>query len=192
MCLRDRPGLTTIYWRDIPAQVTATTEDGGADVDQGRKVQERTLRVMRFSLFLGLLVVAGVFLGFFFGGLLKDKATLIIACIMFPLAFLLVLMLNLKYALGVSCLACSATLFRMQHRLFRPFHIGWHAMPFSLYMEVRPHDEVGAQIIMLVALAAASTLFIFPPGAFASRPAALVKEETRGGSSRSRRDVAGS
>ena len=80
----------------------ATTEDGGADVDQGRKVQERTLRVMRFSLFLGLLVVAGVFLGFFFGGLLKDKPTLIIACIIFPLAFLLVLMLNLKYALGVS------------------------------------------------------------------------------------------
>ena len=36
----------------------ATTEDGDADVDQGRKVQERTLRVMRFSLFLGLLVVA--------------------------------------------------------------------------------------------------------------------------------------
>ena len=60
------------------------------------------MRVMRFSLFLGLLVVAGVFLGFFFGGLLKDKATLIIACIMFPLAFLLVLALNLKYALGVS------------------------------------------------------------------------------------------
>ena len=80
----------------------ATTEDGDADVDQGRKVQERTLRVMRFSLFLGLLVVAGVFLGFFFGGLLKDKVTLIIACIMFPLAFLLVLMLNLKYALGIS------------------------------------------------------------------------------------------
>ena len=80
----------------------ATTEDGDADVEQGRKVQERTVRVMRFSLFLGLLVVAGVFLGFFFGGLLKDKATLIIACIMFPLAFLLVLALNLKYALGVS------------------------------------------------------------------------------------------
>ena len=80
----------------------AQTEDGGADVDQGRKVQERTLRVMRFSLFLGLLVVAGVFLGFLLGGLLKDKATLIIACIMFPLAFLLVLMLNLKYAIGVS------------------------------------------------------------------------------------------
>ena len=80
----------------------AQTEDGGADVDQGRKVQERTLRVMRFSLFLGLLVVAGVFLGFFFGGLLKDKPTLIIACIMFPLAFLLVLALNLKYALGIS------------------------------------------------------------------------------------------
>ena len=80
----------------------ATTEDGDADREQGRKVQERTLRGMRFSLFLGLLVVAGVFLGFFFGGLLKDKATLIIACIMFPLAFLLVLALNLKYALGVS------------------------------------------------------------------------------------------
>ena len=80
----------------------ATTEDGDADVDQGRKVQERTLRVMRFSLFLGLLVVAGVFLGFLLGGLLKDKATLIIACIIFPLAFLLVLALNLKYALGVS------------------------------------------------------------------------------------------
>ena len=60
------------------------------------------MRVMRFSLFLGLLVVAGVFLGFLLGGLLKDKATLIIACIMFPLAFLLVLALNLKYALGVS------------------------------------------------------------------------------------------
>ena len=80
----------------------AQTEGGDADVDQGRKVQERTLRVMRFSLFLGLLVVAGVFLGFLLGGLLKDKATLIIACIMFPLAFLLVLMLNLKYAIGVS------------------------------------------------------------------------------------------
>ena len=80
----------------------ATTEDGDADREQGRKVQERTVRVMRFSLFLGLLVVAGVFLGFLFGGLLKDKATLIIACIMFPLAFLLVLALNLKYALGVS------------------------------------------------------------------------------------------
>ena len=50
----------------------ATTEDGDADREQGRKVQERTLRVMRFSLFLGLLVVAGVFLGFFFGGLLKS------------------------------------------------------------------------------------------------------------------------
>ena len=80
----------------------ATTEDGDADREQGRKVQERTVRVMRFSLFLGLLVVAGVFLGFVLGGLLKDKATLIIACIMFPLAFLLVLALNLKYALGVS------------------------------------------------------------------------------------------
>ena len=80
----------------------AQTEDGDADVDQGRKVQERTLRVMRFSLFLGLLVVAGVFLGFLLGGLLTDKPTLIIACIMFPLAFLLVLALNLKYALGVS------------------------------------------------------------------------------------------
>ena len=80
----------------------ATTEDGDADREQGRKVQERTLRVMRFSLFLGLLVVAGVFLGFFFGGLLQDKPTLIIACIMFPLAFLLVLALNLKYAIGVS------------------------------------------------------------------------------------------
>ena len=78
------------------------TEDGGADVDQGRKVQERTVRVMRFSLFLGLLAVAGVFLGFLLGGLLKDKPTLIIACIIFPLAFLLVLALNLKYALGVS------------------------------------------------------------------------------------------
>ena len=93
----------------------------------------------------------------------------------------------LKYALGVSCLACSATLFRRQHRLYRPFHIGWHAMPFPLYMEVRPHDEVGAQIMVLLALTAASTLFIFPPGSFASRPAALVKETTRGGSSRSRR-----
>ena len=60
------------------------------------------MRVMRFSLFLGLLVVAGVFLGFLLGGLLNDKPTLIIACIMFPLAFLLVLMLNLKYAIGVS------------------------------------------------------------------------------------------
>ena len=80
----------------------AMTEDGGADVDQGRKVQERTVRVMRFSLFLGLLAVAGVFLGFLLGGLLKDKPTLIIACIIFPLAFLLVLALNLKYALGVS------------------------------------------------------------------------------------------
>ena len=80
----------------------ATTEDGDADREQGRKVQERTVRVMRFSLFLGLLVVAGVFLGFVLGGLLKDKATLIIACIMFPLAFLLVLALNLKYALGVN------------------------------------------------------------------------------------------
>ena len=80
----------------------ATTEDGDADREQGRKVQERTVRVMRFSLFLGLLVVAGVFLGFLLGGLLKDKATLIIACIIFPLAFLLVLALNLKYALGVS------------------------------------------------------------------------------------------
>ena len=57
---------------------------------------------MRFSLFLGLLVVAGVFLGFLLGGLLTDKPTLIIACIIFPLAFLLVLALNLKYALGVS------------------------------------------------------------------------------------------
>ena len=80
----------------------AMTEDGGADVDQGRMVQERTVRVMRFSLFLGLLAVAGVFLGFLLGGLLKDKPTLIIACIIFPLAFLLVLMLNLKYAIGVS------------------------------------------------------------------------------------------
>jgi len=80
----------------------ATTEDGAADREQGRKVQERTLRVMRFSLFLGLLVVAGVFLGFLLGGLLKDKPTLIIACIIFPLAFLLVLALNLKYAIGVS------------------------------------------------------------------------------------------
>ena len=80
----------------------AQTEDGDADREQGRKVQERTVRVMRFSLFLGLLVVAGVFLGFLLGGLLKDKATLIIACVMFPLAFLLVLALNLKYALGVS------------------------------------------------------------------------------------------
>ena len=80
----------------------ATTEDGDADREQGRKVQERTVRVMRFSLFLGLLVVAGVFLGFLLGGLLNDKPTLIIACIMFPLAFLLVLALNLKYALGVS------------------------------------------------------------------------------------------
>ena len=69
----------------------AQTEDGDADREQGRKVQERTVRVMRFSLFLGLLVVAGVFLGFLLGGLLKDKPTLIIACIMFPLAFLLVL-----------------------------------------------------------------------------------------------------
>ena len=60
------------------------------------------MRVMRFSLFLGLLVVAGVFLGFLLGGLLRDRPTLIIACVMFPLAFLLVLMLNLKYALGVS------------------------------------------------------------------------------------------
>ena len=93
----------------------------------------------------------------------------------------------LKYALGVSCLACSATLFRMQHRLFQPFHIAWHAMPFSLYVEVRPHDEVGAQIMVLVALAAASTLFIFPPGSFASRPAELL--ETRNGSSRSRRET---
>ena len=33
---------------------------------------------------------------------MADKPTLIIACIIFPLAFLLVLMLNLKYALGVS------------------------------------------------------------------------------------------
>ena len=80
----------------------AQTEDGDADREQGRKVQERTLRVMRFSLFLGLLVVAGVFLGFLLGGLLTDKPTLIIACIIFPLAFLLVLMLNLKYAIGVS------------------------------------------------------------------------------------------
>jgi len=80
----------------------AQTEDGDADREQGRKVQERTLRVMRFSLFLGLLVVAGVFLGFLLGGLLTDKPTLIIACIIFPLAFLLVLALNLKYALGVS------------------------------------------------------------------------------------------
>ena len=80
----------------------AQTEDGAADREQGRKVQERTVRVMRFSLFLGLLVVAGVFLGFLLGGLLRDKATLIIACVMFPLAFLLVLALNLKYALGVS------------------------------------------------------------------------------------------
>ena len=80
----------------------AQTEDGAADREQGRKVQERTVRVMRFSLFLGLLVVAGVFLGFLLGGLLKDKATLIIACVMFPLAFLLVLALNLKYAIGVS------------------------------------------------------------------------------------------
>ena len=56
---------------------------------------------MRFSLFLGLLVVAGVFLGFLLGGLLKGP-TLVIACIIFPLAFLLVLALNLKYALGVS------------------------------------------------------------------------------------------
>ena len=60
------------------------------------------MHVMRFSLFLGLLVVAGVFLRFLLGGLLSDKPTLIIACIMFPLAFLLVLALNLKYALGVS------------------------------------------------------------------------------------------
>ena len=28
---RGGPGLTTIYWRDIPAQVTATTEDGGKE-----------------------------------------------------------------------------------------------------------------------------------------------------------------
>ena len=81
----------------------------------------------------------------------------------------------LKYALGVSCLACSMMFFRRQHRLYRPLHIGWHALPFSLYMEVRPHDEVGAQILVLTALAAASTLFIFPPGSFASRPAALVE-----------------
>ena len=83
----------------------------------------------------------------------------------------------LKYTLGVSCLACSATLFRRQHRLFQPFHIAWHALPFSLYMEVRPHDRVGTQILVLVAFAAASTLFIFPPGSFASRPEAV--KETR-------------
>ena len=57
----------------------------------------------------------------------------------------------LKYALGVSCLACSATLFRMQHRLFRPLHIGWHALPFPV-LGVRPHDEVGAKIMVLAAL----------------------------------------
>ena len=85
----------------------------------------------------------------------------------------------LKYALGASCLACSATLFRMQHRLFRPLHIVWHALPFSLYLEIRPHDEVGAQILVLAALAATSTLFIFPPGSFASRPAALVEDTRR-------------
>ena len=28
---RGGPGLVTIYWRDIPAQVTATTEDGGKE-----------------------------------------------------------------------------------------------------------------------------------------------------------------
>ena len=61
----------------------------------------QSTQVMRFSLFLGLLVVAGVFLGFFFGGLLQGP-TLVIAYIIFPLAFLLVLALNLKYALGVS------------------------------------------------------------------------------------------
>ena len=92
----------------------------------------------------------------------------------------------LKYALGVSCLACSMTLFRMQHRLYRPFHIAWHALPLSLYMEVRPHDEVGKQIIVFTALSAASTLFIFPPGSFSTRPAELV-EETR--ASRSRRQI---
>ena len=89
----------------------------------------------------------------------------------------------LKYALGVSCLACSMMLFRKQHRLFRSLHILWHALPFSLYMEVRPHDRVGAQIMLLAALAAASTLFIFPPGSFASRP--RLVEEKRGGTSRS-------
>ena len=28
---RGGPGLVTIYWRDIPAQVTATTDDGGKE-----------------------------------------------------------------------------------------------------------------------------------------------------------------
>ena len=28
---RSGPGLVTIYWRDIPAQVTATTEDGSKE-----------------------------------------------------------------------------------------------------------------------------------------------------------------
>ena len=28
---RGGPGLVTIYWRDIPAQVTATTEDGSKE-----------------------------------------------------------------------------------------------------------------------------------------------------------------
>ena len=42
------------------------------------------MRVMRFRYSLGLLVVAGVFLSVFFGGLLKDKPTLIIACTCSP------------------------------------------------------------------------------------------------------------
>jgi len=59
----------------------------------------QSTQVIRFSLFLGLLVVAGVFVGLgLFGGEFE------IACIICPLAFLLVLALNLKYkyALFVS------------------------------------------------------------------------------------------
>ena len=56
----------------------------------------QSTQVIRFSLFLGLLVVAGVFVGLYFldldfGGLF------VIACIICPLAFLLVLAYNLKY-----------------------------------------------------------------------------------------------
>ena len=62
----------------------------------------QSTQVIRFSLFLGLLVVAGVFVGLYF---LRDFGGLfVIACIICPLAFLLVLALNLKYkyALFVS------------------------------------------------------------------------------------------
>ena len=63
----------------------------------------QSTQVIPFSLFLGLLVVASLFLIFYYelyGGLSDDM--LVIRWIIFTLAFLLVLGLNFKYALGVS------------------------------------------------------------------------------------------